>query len=85
LTALTYFVFPGHTWLQQDTQIYVPMLEKLADPSLFARDLLTSRPHLSWTVYDDITLALDRMTGLGEAGVRAGGAEWTARSGARRR
>ena len=23
LTALTWFEFPGHTWLQQDTQIYV--------------------------------------------------------------
>jgi hypothetical protein len=64
LTALTYFVFPGHTYLQQDTQIYVPMLEKLADPSLFSHELLTSRPHLGWTLYDEITLALSRTTGL---------------------
>lgn len=64
LAALTYFVFPGHTYLQQDTQIYVPMLEKLDDPSLFAHELLTSRPHLSWTVYDEVAIAL-RKTGLG--------------------
>ena len=64
LTALTYFVFPGHTYLQQDTQIYVPMLEKLDDPSLFAHELLTSRPHLAWTLYDEIALALRKVTGL---------------------
>ena len=25
ITALGFFIFPGHTYLQQDTQIYVPM------------------------------------------------------------
>ena len=25
LSLLTYFQFPGHTWLQQDTQIYAPI------------------------------------------------------------
>jgi hypothetical protein len=65
LTALTWFVFPGHTYLQQDTQIYVPMFEKLADPALFAHDLLTSRPHVSWTVFDEVSVGLHRATGLG--------------------
>ncbi len=64
VTALTFFVFPGHTYLQQDTQIYVPMLQKLENPALFTNDLITSRPHLSWTLYDEITLALRRLTGL---------------------
>ncbi len=64
LTALTYFVFPGHTYLQQDTQIYVPMLEKLENPSLFAKELLTSRPHMAWTLYDETALGLHRVTGL---------------------
>jgi hypothetical protein len=64
LTALTYFVFPGHTYLQQDTQIYLPMLEKLEHPELFARELLTSRPHMAWTLYDETAIALRRVTGL---------------------
>jgi hypothetical protein len=64
LTALTYLVFPGHTYLQQDTQIYLPMLEKLENPALFTRELLTSRPHLAWTVYDETALGLRRATGL---------------------
>src|SRR5947209_18868160 len=58
------FVFPGHTWLQSDTQIYVPMLEKLWDPSLYARELITARPHLAWTIYDETALALRWLTGL---------------------
>jgi hypothetical protein len=65
MAALGYFVFPGHAWLQQDTQIYVPMLERLWDPSLFARELITSRPHLAWTAYDEIALLLRRVTGFG--------------------
>lgn len=65
LTALTYFIFPGHTYLQQDTQIYLPMLDKLMDPSLYTRELLTSHPHMAWTLYDEVTVALRRMTGLG--------------------
>ena len=31
---LTFFQFPGHTWLQQDTQIYAPILEHLRDPAV---------------------------------------------------
>ncbi len=64
LTALTYIVFPGHTYLQQDTQIYLPMLEKLENPALFSQELLTSRPHLAWTVYDETALVLRRITGF---------------------
>ena len=33
LTSISFFVFPGHTILQADTQIYIPILERLADPS----------------------------------------------------
>lgn len=62
LAALTYFVFPGHTYLQQDTQIYVPMLQKLENPALFERDLLVSRPHMTWTVYDEATRFIHRVT-----------------------
>lgn len=65
LTALTWFEFPGHTWLQQDTQIYVPILEHLRDPAVLRRDILVERPHVSFTLYDETARALSRVTGLG--------------------
>lgn len=60
---LGWFVFPGRTWLQSDTQIYVPILERQYDPSLFARDEIALRPHVKFTFYDEITVALRRWTG----------------------
>jgi len=65
LTALTWFEFPGHTWLQQDTQIYVPILEHLRDPAVLRRDMLVERPHVSFTLYDETARVLARATGLG--------------------
>jgi hypothetical protein len=65
LTALTWFEFPGHTWLQQDTQIYVPILEHLRDPAVLRRDMLVERPHVSFTLYDETARGLARVTGLG--------------------
>ena len=62
ITILGYFLFPGHTYLQSDTQIYIPMLERLHNPSLFTRDIVALRPHLTFTVYDDTALALKRIT-----------------------
>ena len=64
LTALTWFAFPGHTWLQQDTQIYVPILEHLRDPAVLRRDILVERPHVSFTLYDETARGLARITGL---------------------
>lgn len=63
-TLLGFFVFPGHTWLQSDTQIYAPMLDRMVDPTLFPRDELALRPHVTWTLYDEISVALRRLTGL---------------------
>lgn len=60
LTLLTFVVFPGHTYLNSDTQIYVPILERLNDPSVLARDMVAEHPHVSFTVYDEVTLALHR-------------------------
>lgn len=60
---LGWFVFPGRTWLQSDTQIYVPILERQYDPALFARDEIALRPHVKFTFYDEITVALRRWTG----------------------
>src|SRR5665811_705937 len=65
LTALTWFEFPGHTWLQQDTQIYAPILEHLRDPAVLRRDILVERPHVSFTLYDETARAVARVTGLG--------------------
>ncbi len=62
LTLLSYFQFPGHTFLGSDTQIYVPMLQHLWDPSSLARDLVATKPHLSFTLYDEITIALRWIT-----------------------
>lgn len=60
---LGWTVFPGRTWLQADTQIYVPILERQHDPSLFARDEVALRPHVKFTLYDEIAVSLRRATG----------------------
>lgn len=63
ITALT-FHFPGHTWLQSDTQIYIPIFEHLYDPSVLGGDLIVQHPHIAYTVYDDVTIWMRRLTGL---------------------
>ena len=69
---LGWFVFPGRTWLQSDTQIYVPILERQHDASLFARDEIALRPHVKFTFYDEIAVGLRRLTGAGFEAVLAG-------------
>ncbi|MGC8793333.1 MAG: hypothetical protein ACP5U2_08075, partial [Bryobacteraceae bacterium] len=64
LTLLSYLAFPGHTWLQADTQIYLPILERLWDPSTLANDPVAQRPHVAFTIYDEVALGLRRLTGL---------------------
>jgi hypothetical protein len=65
LALLTFFQFPGHTWLQQDTQIYTPILEHLRDPSLLRNDMVAQHPHVAFTLYDEAARALRSATGLG--------------------
>ncbi|MFN7993653.1 MAG: DUF6798 domain-containing protein [Bryobacteraceae bacterium] len=65
LTALTWFEFPGHTWLQQDTQIYAPILQHLRNPEVLRKDMLVQRPHVSFTLYDESARGLSTITGLG--------------------
>jgi hypothetical protein len=72
LTFLSYFQFPGHTYLGSDTQIYVPMLEHIWDPSALTRDLVAPKPHLSYTLYDEITIALRWLTHSSFHGVLIG-------------
>jgi len=65
LALLTFFQFPGHTWLQQDTQIYVPILEHQRDASVLRNDILVQRSHVAYTVYDEVALLLRGATGAG--------------------
>src|SRR5436853_334160 len=62
LALLGFFEFPGHAWLQQDTQIWAPMLERVWDPTALERDLVALKPHLSFTIYDEIAIALRWVT-----------------------
>ncbi|MFN8812609.1 MAG: DUF6798 domain-containing protein [Acidobacteriota bacterium] len=58
LTALGLTLFPGHSYLLSDTQVYIPLFEHLRQPSLYPNELLLEGAHLAFTLYDEITLAL---------------------------
>lgn len=62
LTATGFLFFPGHTYLQSDTQIYIPILERLNDPSLFQTEIIAQKPHVSFTMYDEAAIGLRRLT-----------------------
>jgi hypothetical protein len=64
ITLVNFFQFPGHTWLQQDTQIYAPILEHIWDPSALQKDIIAQHPHVAFTLYDETAIALRRVTGL---------------------
>ena len=58
ITWLEFQVFPGHTYLQGDTQLLLPILERLDSPGFLSRDLVATHPHLTYTIYDEATLFL---------------------------
>ena len=62
---MTFVQFPGHTWLQQDSQIYAPVLEHQRDPSVLRHDILVKQSLTAYTLYDEAALALRGLTGLG--------------------
>jgi hypothetical protein len=64
ITLVNFFQFPGHAWLQQDTQIYVPILDHLWDPAALQKDIIAEHPHVAFTLYDETAIALRRVTGL---------------------
>ena len=64
INCLGYFVFPGHSYLSSDTQIYLPMLERIWDPSLLGKDLIAVNPHVSFTIYDELAVFSRIVTGL---------------------
>lgn len=63
LVVCGFFYFPGHTFLHSDTQIYIPILERLRDPGLYPHDMVAQRPHVSFTIYDEMALLLRKVTG----------------------
>src|SRR5215471_8924451 len=64
IALLTYFQFPGHTWLQQDTQIYTPILEHRSDPTVLVNDpIAMQQAHVAFTVYDETARFLRTITG----------------------
>ena len=71
ISLLTYFQFPGHTWLQQDSQIYAPILERLSDPSVLKNEILAEKPHVAYTLYDETARALRAVMRLDFHGVLA--------------
>ena len=64
ISLLNFFQFPGHTWLQSDTQIYAPILEHMWDPTALGKDLIVQYPHVAFTLYDETAIALRKVTGL---------------------
>ena len=65
LALLSFAVFPSHTYLFADTQIYAPILERLWNPSLLGHDLLATQPHVAFTIHDEVALAARWLTGAG--------------------
>ena len=63
-TWLEFAFFPGHTYLQGDTQLTVPMLERLKDPGFLSRDIVATHPRFEYTIYDEATLFLNEAAGL---------------------
>lgn len=58
VTGLEFEVFPGHSYLQADSQTYLPMLERLDAPGYLSRDLVATHPDVAYTIYDEVTLFL---------------------------
>ncbi len=62
LALYSFFILPGHTYLTQDTQIYVPILENLWDPTALSHDLLVGQSHVAYTLYDEYAIAVRWLT-----------------------
>src|SRR3954447_14927730 len=63
LAAVSFWWFPGHTILQSDTQIYIPILEHLENPAVLGNDAMAVRPHVGFTIYDEVALFAHRAAG----------------------
>jgi hypothetical protein len=63
-TWVEYQFFPGHTYLEGDTQIYLPILERLDAPGFLSRDLVATHPNVTHTIYDEVTVGLHEVLTL---------------------
>ncbi|HEY3738610.1 MAG TPA: DUF6798 domain-containing protein [Bryobacteraceae bacterium] len=63
ITLAGFFFFPGHTYLQSDTQIYIPIFERIEHPKVYERDFLMQAAHVGLTIYDETAIGLQRVTG----------------------
>lgn len=61
---IEFYVYPGHSYLRGESQVIVPMLERLQFPGLLSRDLVATHPILRYTAFDEMTLALTRIVRL---------------------
>jgi len=64
LVVLGYLLLPGHTYLQEDSQIYLAILEHFWNPTVLANDPVATHHHMSYTIYDELALLWRRITGL---------------------
>src|SRR4051812_5520448 len=53
-------VYPGHSYLQGESQIYLPILERLDSPGFLSRDLVATHPIVTYTIYDELSLFLHK-------------------------
>jgi hypothetical protein len=63
ITGLGFVLFPGHTYLYSDSQIYVPIIERLRNPLVLGNDIMATRP-FGFSIYDSAALALTTYTPL---------------------
>ena len=61
VTWLEFRFFPGHTYLQSETQIYLPILEHIDTPNFLSRDSIATHPHVSYTIYDEVSVFLHQV------------------------
>ena len=63
-TWFSFSLYPGSTFCEEDTQIYLPILERMLNPSLLRQDLITQYPHTQFTLYDELIVFVARDSGL---------------------
>jgi hypothetical protein len=64
LALLSFFVYPGHTFLESDSQIFMPVLLHMQDPALYRNDVVLEGPHTAYTLYDELVRGLNFITGI---------------------
>lgn len=64
LALLSFFVYPGHTFLESDSQIFMPVVLHMQDPTLYRNDVVLEGPHTAYTLYDELLRGLNFITGI---------------------